>query len=452
MRRTPPAGQPDVVGVVADGLLRACGWWRTELLTVAVLGAGAGWLTVQLGPVPAGVLTAATVALVVATPVTRRLGGRCFAAERARRRWHRAVHQTALPALHGRPTDVVRARPVPAGDLLTVAVPVGSAVADLQARADVLAAALGVRDLRIVREPANARLARVLVLRRDPLGDPTPVGWPWAGKAVTSLWEPVPVAVDETGVPVTISLPERNLLLGGEPGAGKSLALSLLLAAAALDPTVHVWLLDGKRVELAAWNPIARATVGPNVDDAVDLLRSLQQEMEARYEQLLDRRLRKVDPDCGLALHVLACDELAFYLHTGDRKTATEVANLTRDLVARGRAAGIIVLAATQKPSVDIVPSSLRDLFAFRWALRCTTPQASDTILGAGWAAQGHAASDVDPTHKGVGYLLAEGGTPTRCRAAYLDDTTLTALADRAAALRQPQPAEPPHAFSGDRP
>jgi hypothetical protein len=341
-----------------------------------------------------------------------------------------------LPALHDRPTEVLRSRPVPAGDLLTVAVPYGSAVADLEAATGVLAAALHARDVRVSRDRANARHAQVLVLRSDPLGDVAPLAWPWLARERVSLWEPVPAALDETGHLVTVLLPERNLLVGGEPGGGKSVALSLIAAAAALDPEVHVWLLDGKRVELATWNPIARATVGPNVDDAIRVLRELQTEMNARYDELLATGRRKVSQDAGLPLHLVVCDELAFYLHTGDRKTQTEFAVLLRDLVARGRAAGIIVAAATQKPSTDVVPSSLRDLFAFRWAMRCTTPQASDTILGHGWASQGCDASDVELTHKGVGWLLAEGALPARCKAFHLDDPQLATLAARAQTLR----------------
>jgi len=56
---------------------------------------------------------------------------------------------------------------------------------------------------------------------------------------------------------------------------------------------------------------------------------------------------------------VVVCDELASYLHVGERKARAEFAELMRDLVARGRAAGLVVLAATQKPSMDIVPSAL---------------------------------------------------------------------------------------------
>ncbi len=109
-----------------------------------------------------------------------------------------------------------------------------------------------------------------------------------------SLWDPVPIGVDEEGSVVSISLPERNVLLGGEPGAGKSAALSILLASAALDSSARLWLLDGKLVELAAWAPIAQGIAGTDADDAIALLRELQREMDARYRELLARGLRKV--------------------------------------------------------------------------------------------------------------------------------------------------------------
>jgi len=64
------------------------------------------------------------------------------------------------------------------------------------------------------------------------------------GASRVSLWDAVPVGIDELGQLVSIELVERNLLLGGEPGAGKSAALSLLVASAALDPSVKLWLLD----------------------------------------------------------------------------------------------------------------------------------------------------------------------------------------------------------------
>jgi len=312
----------------------------------------------------------------------------------------------------------------------------GQSVVALDARRDELAACLRVRDVRVRGDRANAAIAHVTLVRRDPFGDPDPL--PWAGAAVagTSLWDPVPLGVDEHGQQVRIGLVERNVLVGGEPGAGKSVALSLLVAAGALDPNARVWLLDGKLVELAGWAPVAERLVGPTGDEAIAVLRELRDVMEERYRELLARGLRKVRREDELPLHVLVCDELAFYLSLPDRKQRQEFTELLRDLVARGRAAAVIVVAATQKPGADVVPSALRDLFGFRLALRCNTPQASDTILGQGWASADADASTIPGAHRGVGYLLAEGERPELIRTFHLADAEIGAIAERATAHR----------------
>jgi len=75
-------------------------------------------------------------------------------------------------------------------------------------------------------------------------------------------------------------------------------------------------------------------------------------------------------------------------------------------------------------------------LVGFRLALRCSTPQASDTILGQGWATAGADASTIPGGQRGVGYLLAEGERPVRVKGYYLDDADVQAIAERATARR----------------
>jgi DNA segregation ATPase FtsK/SpoIIIE-like protein len=288
----------------------------------------------------------------------------------------------------------------------------------------------------MARDPADGALATVTLVRRDPFEDAEPIAWPNAGAGDLSLWDPIPLGVDEHGEAVEIGLVERNMLIGGEPGAGKSAALSTLIATAALDPGARVWLLDGKLVELAVWAPVGERLAGPNGEEALALLRQVREEMDARYRELLARGQRKVRRDDGLPLHLVVCDELAFYLRLPDKNQRQEFAELLRDLVARGRAAGVIVCAATQKPGADVVPTALRDLFGFRHALRCSTPQASDTILGQGWATAGADASTVSGGQRGVGYLLTEGERPLRIKGFYLDDADVQAIAERATGRR----------------
>ncbi|MFP5372168.1 MAG: FtsK/SpoIIIE domain-containing protein [Actinomycetes bacterium] len=389
-----------------------------------------------------GVLTLVVIVAVVVIPRSRRPAGRLLRSVFVRWRWHRALAAVRITGFGGRRAPVRRVRPVPAGDSLAVKVPAGGRVADLEEAGERLAAVLGAREIRVARDGANAGRATVLIVRRDPLARGPALRWPNVGAPALSLWDPVPVGVDEHGRQVSVLLPERNVLLGGEPGAGKSAGLSLFVATAALDRSVRLWLLDGKMVELAAWGGCAERAAGVDVAEALDVLSGLRREMDERYRTLLEGRRRKVTPDNGLPLHVVVCDELAHYLTAGDRKQRGEFGDVLRDLVSRGRAAGIIVLAATQKPSADVIPTSLRDLFGFRWAFRCSTPQASDTILGAGWATAGYSASGIDAACRGVGFLLHEGGRPFRMRAYYLGDGDVAAVAARAEALRAPSRSE----------
>ncbi len=252
-----------------------------------------------------------------------------------------------------------------------------------------------------------------------------------------SIFDAMHVGIDEFGHAVRVPMIYRNMLIGGEPGAGKSALLNAIVAHAALSLDCRLVLLDGKQVELGQWRKCADAFVGPDIAQALSLLTRLQIMMDRRYAYLLDCERRKIAPADMFLPYVLACDEIAYFSATcGDKKTREEFAALLRDLVARGRAVGIIVVAATQRPSSDIIPTSLRDLFAWRFAGRCTTNSSSDIVLGQGWAQQGWSANTISPNNPGAGLLIAEGGLPQLVKTAYLDDRTCTAIAAYAAQLR----------------
>lgn len=404
---------------------------RLEVALAATLAAVYLGLDSFIGPAPAATVTVVGAVMVLTVPASRRwLIDRLHAA-RVRRDWRGACLRSEIPAARVGPV-----RRVLAGDEIQVRVPPGSSVAAIVDRGEEIAACLRVRGLRVLRDPQDASRGSVTLMRRDPLADLAGASWPKLDADRCSLWDAIPLGLDEDGQVVAIGLPERNVLMGGEPGAGKSAAMSLLIASAALDPAATLWLLDGKLVELAPWGPCAARVAGSDVGEAIELLREVRSVMEARYRHLLGGGRRKVSREEGLPLHLVAVDELAFYLSAEDRKQRAEFADLLRDIVSRGRAAGVIVVAATQKPGSDVVPTALRDLFGFRLALRCNTPQASDTILGQGWASLGYRASDIASAERGVGYLLAEDAVPVRLRSFYLSDDDVSALAERATAVR----------------
>lgn len=248
-----------------------------------------------------------------------------------------------------------------------------------------------------------------------------------------SMFDPVFVGIDAFGAPVYAPLIYRNMLIGGEPGGGKSTLLSSIIAHAALATDVRLCLFDGKQVELGLWRELADVFVGPDLDHAIATLRRLQTMMDNRYTFLGHHRQRKIVRGHELSAILCAIDEIAFYSATvGDKHQQETFIALLRDLVARGRAVGLIVVAATQRPSVDIIPTSLRDIFSWRFATRCTTEASSDIILGRGWAEAGYNAAHITPEDQGCGLLIAEGGTPRLVKAAYLSDADIVQVADYA--------------------
>jgi len=253
-----------------------------------------------------------------------------------------------------------------------------------------------------------------------------------------SIFDPVHVGIDEFGHPIRVPMIYRNMLIGGEPGAGKSALLNAIVAHAALALDCRLCLLDGKQVELGLWREVADVFVGPDIDHAITTLRRLQTVMDNRYTWLTRKQRRKVGPGDGMNAIVLAVDEIAYFSATiGDKADRDLFSALLRDIVARGRAVAVIVVGATQRPTADIIPTSLRDLFAYRMAFRCTTDTSSDVILGYGWAKQGYSANTVRPEQQGVGYLLAEGGIPRRVKCSYLSDSDIYQLADYATRIRR---------------
>ncbi len=415
-------------------------WWsyRVEMAmfapTVALawlLGGTYGW--------GAAVLVGISDYLVVKfCPPVHRWHSRVMHRARLRRHWQRATTAIGLEA-YGPGPRITRVERIPAGDLLTVRVAYGTSVVDLQDDAERLAACLGVREIRISQDPANAQHARVVLVRRDSLAELAFMAWPNVQAERLSLWDPIPFGVDENGRVLALRMVERNLLIGGEPGGGKSVGQASIVATGALDTSTRLWLLDGKMVELAWWRDSAEGVAFTDIRQANAILGRLRDVMEDRYRELLDAGLKKISRESGLPLHLLVIDELALYVQHPDKEGREEFVSLLRDIVQRGRAAGVIACVATQKPGTEVVPSSLRDLFGFRLAFRCNTPQASDTVLGQGWASKdagNYDASKIPGGQRGTGYLLAEEDRPRKLRTFHLDDQTVRQLAERAARLR----------------
>lgn len=421
--------------VLHRGLGLLGGRWAGAALTLGVL---VTWQVEAFARRPGVTASLTLMALGLSSARLRARGSRGFHAVAVRRAWGRSCRRIGLVNLSDRIPTIRRLREVPAGERLLVRVPAGRSVPGLAARAEALARHLGVHEVRVLPEPADARSAWVTLVRRDPLATATRVPWTGEREARRSLWDPLPLGLDEDGRAVQLSLVNRNVLLGGDSGTGKSNALLLLLAAAALDPDVDISLLDGKRTGLATLHPSAEHVVGGDLGEAVDVLRVLHQDLLRRHEFLLAAHRSGIQPGDGLRLRVVACDELDDYVTPGDPDTERrrEFAELLRELVHLGRAVGIIVLATVRDPA-SVLPGALRTAFRVRGALRCSTASSSDALLGGAWARRGADAAGIAAGQPGTAYLLdVERALPVRLRLFLLPDEDLHEVTQRARLVR----------------
>jgi len=463
MSRNPaPPRQPSPIGYAIIATARALGRWRLELatLTATILIIGNAYTGISpiaqtatlalAAGITAFLITIAVLDRALLAPITAPPRRRLRHA-RIRRHWQNAAQHA------GCTSRVARIEPSPVGEALTIKVTDKTTVKDLDTQAGRIATRLAghplatqpkIREVNVNTIRQDPSRARVLLVRRDPFDDPRPVPWPNEHATQLRFDDPIPFAVDIEGRPIPVDLSNGHLLIGGATGAGKSIAFRPLLASAALDPHAQLWLLDGKEIEFTAWAPAATQYSDANLTAAKKLLAALDDEMTGRYQQIKSGAMTAHD----FPRIVLAVDEIAIYLNTAsttkqDGSNIKAIAEHMRRIISLGRAARITIIAATQQPDADTIPTQIRNIFTDRFALRCSTSQMSDMILGP-WAGKdqgGYDASKIvgqgdDPNlpggQPGVGYLLTGGRRPRRVRGVFVTNQGVEAIVSRVVGLR----------------
>lgn len=274
-------------------------------------------------------------------------------------------------------------------------------------------------------------------------------GKPHKGPLLTAdkvnLWEPVPMAVSERGDVMTVEWFEKTALFGGEPGSGKSAAANNPLLAAALDVVADLYLADGKGgFDLSPFEGIAQM-IDTDGDPAklLAILTHLWEVVLPGLKQVVkDHSVRKfsealASQDDRVRWTVVYIDEWASYMAAASPEQQKELERLLRLITQQGRAYAVIVIAATQKPDSNAVPTGIRDILSTRWAGRCMTPEASDTILGKGRASAGYNAQRILKSQRGVGFLqTGETSEPALTQSYFYTDDEVEAILRRAYQLR----------------
>lgn len=350
---------------------------------------------------------------------------------------------------------IVSLRETPAGVLYELKVR-GRPVEDLAQHMDAVAVELGTRECKIIPNQGDQSRPWMHVIERDPFDDIDttlvppmirPITSPLVDCAPSSLHDGTPLGIDETGELVRVWLVDRHILIAGATGAGKSNALNLILAHAAMDVNCGLWLCDGKSgVELGPWRDCAVEIVtnSDEPEDAIQMLRTLQSICDQRYAKFEKDRRRKISKTDRV--HMLVIDELAYWLQEmqgdGEKETTAlrkDFRSVLRDLVARGRSAGIIVVLGTQHPSVELIDSAIRSNVTYRIAFRVNARELSDMILGGSYANHELGrfnAALIDDRQRGVGYIKAETGLPKLTRTHRLEDDDIDTIAAAATELR----------------
>lgn len=215
--------------------------------------------------------------------------------------------------------------------------------------------------------------------------------WQQAPLVEGKLVVPVGEDIDGTVVQLDFSSPDSpHLLVAGTTGSGKSVALEGILRAVCRYPVdvVELYLVDPKGTELTGFEDDARTvgTIGLGADDAIDMLTKAVEEMGDRYDKFRELRVRdlpeynsKVQDGDKLPWRLLVLDEYADL--TSDPDDKTEIERLLRRLTQKARAAGIHVIVATQRPSADVVSTTIRSNFPAQLALRVKTGTDSRIIM-----------------------------------------------------------------------
>lgn len=184
------------------------------------------------------------------------------------------------------------------------------------------------------------------------------------------------------------SLP--HLLIAGTSGNGKSVFFNqTLISLMKTSPHIQLYLLDLKLgVEVKAYSELPNVRIAKDADEAVNLLQAVVTEMTKRFKYLEKSGRKLIDPVRDKRdLIVVGVDEASvlYKKKSGDRgaKEATNFAReLTDEITKLGRAAGIHLIAATQKVTTKTIETDVQENIGGRLCFRVGTLQGSNTVLG----------------------------------------------------------------------
>jgi S-DNA-T family DNA segregation ATPase FtsK/SpoIIIE len=236
---------------------------------------------------------------------------------------------------------------------------------------------------------------------------------------------PLPIALGKGsgGENVVADLSKMpHVLVAGATGSGKSVCLNTIVCALIMEKSpaeVRLLLIDPKRVELTPYNgvPHLLTPVVVESDQVVGLLKGMIREMLNRYKAFETSGVRNIEAynkkmSAKMPYLVVIVDELADLMMTA----AFDVEHSLCRLAQLGRATGIHLVVATQRPSVDVVTGLIKANFPSRISFGVTSQIDSRTILDSVGAEKLLGRGDML-------YMPLDASRPNRIQGAFVSDT-----------------------------
>ncbi len=196
------------------------------------------------------------------------------------------------------------------------------------------------------------------------------------------------VGKSQTGVIVANLEELPHLLIAGVTGRGKSTFLNSVLMALLKSPKIKIYGIDLKMVELAIYKDFPHFRMEDTMASALQSLRGLKSEMEARYEHLARHGLRKIDSIKGpfdrIVLVVDECSDLFGKVERNsiDYKMVLECREIANILARKGRAAGVHLILATQRASANSLDSRILANIPARVCFKMASVSNSVLVIG----------------------------------------------------------------------